>query len=84
MFKNNFTIRDLMNTAMPLTSLSEQEWLILNDFIERLELKKESSDICLILKKLQSNQARIEVMGSMSLYYEAEEPVKDSSVAVCF
>ncbi len=59
------TNRELLQKAMPLTSLSKAEW---NLFQKHLSEVKDSS-LLNLLEKLQSNQSRIEIISNYLDYY---------------
>ena len=59
------TNRELLQKAMPLTSLTENEWNVLNDYL----LKVSGTQIFAILDKLITNQSRIEIMSNYADYY---------------
>ena len=59
------TNRELLQKAMPLTSLTENEWNVLNDYL----LKVSGTQISAILDKLITNQSRIEIMSNYADYY---------------
>lgn len=59
------TNRELLQKAMPLTSLTETEWNVLNDYL----LKVSGNQISAILDKLITNQSRIEIMSNYADYY---------------
>ena len=59
------TNRELLQKAMPLTSLTENEWNVLNDYL----LKVSGTQISAILNKLITNQSRIEIMSNYADYY---------------
>ena len=72
------TNRELVQMAMPLTSLTEQEWNILNDYLAKVS----GNQIYTILNTLKTNQSRLEVMSNYFDYYNdiLDEPVRQCSV----
>ena len=70
------TNRELLQKAMPLTSLSEQEWNILNDYL----VKVSGTQISAILNTLITNQSRIEIMTN---YFDAYGDILDEPVRQC-
>jgi len=76
------TNRDLVQKAMPLFSLSKKEWSIFLKHLEDVERSEgEKSQPFKVLQKIQTNQARIEVMGNYNDYYSdiLDELVRDCS-----
>lgn len=71
------TNRELVQKAMPLVSLSNEEWETINKHLE-----KQSGTLFNALQTLITNQARIEVMGDYYDYYSdiLEQPLRDCSV----
>ena len=69
------TNRELLQKAMPLKSLSEQEWNVLNDYVEKLK----DNSIYVVLQTLITNQSRIEVMANYFDYFadKLDEPVTE-------
>lgn len=59
------TNRELLQKAMPLTSLTENEWNVLNDYLQKVS----GTQISAILDKLITNQSRIEIMSNYADYY---------------
>ena len=59
------THRELLQKAMPLTSLSEQEWNALNDYLEKVS----GNQICSILNTLVINQSRLEIISNYLDYF---------------
>ena len=72
------TNRELLQKAMPLTSLSEKEWNVLNDYLAKVS----GTQISAILNKLIKNQSRIEIMSNYFDYYNdvLDKPVRQCSV----
>ena len=72
------TNRELLQKAMPLTSLTENEWNVLNDYL----LKVSGTQISAILNKLITNQSRIEIMSNYADYYfdTLDKPLSRCSV----
>ena len=72
------TNRDLLNKALPLTSLSEKEWN------EITELQNKVTGVLLsALETLITNQARIEVLANYKDYYgdRLDETVPEESIS---
>ena len=59
------TNRELLQKAMPLTSLTENEWNVLNDYLHKVS----GTQISAILNKIITNQSRIEIMSNYADYY---------------
>lgn len=74
------TNRELLLQAMPLYSLSEEEW---NLFISHLD-KVKNPQLLQILEKIKTNQSRLEVIGNYLDYFAdaMEEPVRVDSVQI--
>lgn len=75
------TNRELLQKAMPLTSLTENEWNVLNDYL----LKVSGTQMSAILDKLITNQSRIEIMSNYTDYYfdTLDKPLPDCSTFLC-
>lgn len=73
------TNRELIKTAMPLSSLSESEW---NEIIAFQD--KATGSLLSALETLISNQARIEIFSCYKDYYgdRLEESVPENSIAL--
>lgn len=69
--------KDLLKIAMPLVSLSQEEWNVLNSFVENTKTKPELHKV---LTTLCSNQAKIEVAANYSFFYNLEEALPDKSI----
>ena len=59
------TNKDLLNKAMPLTSLSNAEWDLITDYAAKIKDKS----IVGIINKLCTNQARLEITRNYLDYY---------------
>ena len=70
------TNRELVQLAMPLTSLSEQEWNLLNDYLAKVS----GNQIYAILNTLIINQSRIETMTN---YFDVYGDILDDPVRQC-
>ena len=70
------TNRELLQKAMPLTSLSEQEWNALNDYLAKVS----GNQISAILNILITNPSRIEIMTN---YFDAYGDILDEPVRQC-
>ena len=72
------TNRELLQKAMPLTSLAENEWNVLNDYLQKVS----GTQISAILDKLITNQSRIEIMSNYADYYfdNLDKPLPRCSV----
>ena len=71
------TNRDLVQKAMPLASLTNEEWEEVNK-----HLAKQSGTLFNALQTLITNQSRIEVMTNYYDYYAdtLDSPLRDCSV----
>lgn len=64
------TNRELLQKAMPLSSLSRKEWNVLLSHLEEVEnLCGKKSDTYRVLETIQNNQARMEIIGNYLDYY---------------
>ena len=76
------TNRELLFKAMPIVSLSRQEW----EMFERhlVEVKRKDGDLNGVLEKLFTNQSRIEVIGNYFDYFAdtLDEEVRDDSTVL--
>ena len=70
------TNRELLQKAMPLTSLSEQEWNALNEYLPKVS----GTQISAILNTLITNQSRIEIMSN---YFDAYGDILDEPIRQC-
>ena len=72
------TNRELIKTAMPLSTLSESEW---NEIVALQN--KATGSLLSALETLISNQARLEIFSCYKDYYadRLDEPVPEKSVA---
>lgn len=75
------TNRELLYKAMPLQSLSDSEWELLRKHFDRITDKA----ILSVLKKLQINQARLEIIGNYYDYYSntLDTGVPEASGIIC-
>ena len=79
------TNRDLVNKAMPLVTLSREQWEAVIKHLDELERYNGcSTALYQAFKTLQDNQAKIEVMGDYfdAINYEYDEPVRQNSIPV--
>ena len=81
-YSGNFTHKELMSVAMPMVSLSREEWNILLKHIKQVE-QTEVSESCLLkaFEKVISNQAKLEVSNKYmdSHMKELDDPVNEES-----
>jgi len=72
------TNRELLQKAMPLTSLTENEWNVLNDYLSKVS----GTQISAILNTLVTNQSRIEIMSNYTDYFfdKLDESLPECSV----
>ena len=70
------TNRELVQMAMPLTSLTENEWNVLNDYLAKVS----GNQISAILNTLITNQSRIEIMTN---YFDAYGDILDEPLRQC-
>jgi hypothetical protein len=77
------TNRELLSKAMPLSSLSENQWNELNKHAAEIE-RAGNTELSAALKTLQKNQARLEVMGNYFDYFGdvIDQPVREKSVNI--
>ena len=73
------TNRELLQKAMPLSTLSQSQWDMLNKHIEQVE----QSDFLLFsaLSKLIQNQSRMEIISNYQDYYSDKMDSKLSEVS---
>ena len=79
------TNRDLVNKAMPLMTLTREQWEAVINHLDELEkYNGRNTPLYQAFKTLQDNQAKLEVMGDYfeSINYEVDEPVRQNSVPV--
>ena len=74
------TNKDLLNKAMPLTSLSETEWDLINDYVTKIK----DISIVGIINKLCTNQARLEITRNYLDYYfdKIDDQVNSQSLPI--
>ena len=77
------TNRELLSKAMPLSSLTSDQWDELNKHIEEIE-RAGNKKLSAALKTIQENQARLEILGNYFVYFGdvMDEPVKEKSVII--
>ncbi|MBR6081249.1 MAG: hypothetical protein IKP60_13990 [Treponema sp.] len=84
-YSGNLTNRELLANAMPLSTLSRNQWGLLLSHIESIERTQGvDSDLFKVLETLHNNQARIEIIGGYldSHCDEINAPVREESVSV--
>ncbi len=75
-----FTNRDLLQRAMPLTTLNSNQWNFICDYLDKIVFSEGvDSQIYKTLEILVNNQARLEVIGMFNLYYK-DEPVSKENI----
>lgn len=76
------TNRELLYKAMPIQSLSGSEWELLRKHTERIT----DNVVLSVLEKLQTNQARLEIIGNYHDYYsdtlDSNTPEKSSVICI--
>lgn len=58
------TNKDLLEQAMPMHSLTRQEWIAIQEYTEYLERTEKGSILYTAIKQLLVNQARLEVRSN--------------------
>lgn len=82
MYSENLTNKELLLNAMPLVSLSRNEWNSFHKHMEKVEREQgEDSVIFKILETLNMNQSRLEVRSNYLAYFGdvLEEKVREES-----
>ncbi len=75
-----FSNRELIQRAMPLTSLSSSQWDFICDYLDKIAFSEgEDSLVYKTIEILLSNQAKLEVIGKFNLYYK-DEPVSKENI----
>lgn len=71
------TNKELLLQAMPLCTLSENEWDIFLHYLDKIN----NATLKQTMNKLKFNQARIEIIGNYLDYYSdiADQPVNKKS-----
>lgn len=79
----NMTNRELLSKAMPLSSLTSNQWDELNKHIEEIQ-RAGNTKLLAALKMIQENQARLEVMGNYFDYFSdvMDELLREKSVII--
>jgi hypothetical protein len=74
------TNKDLLIQAMPLFSLSQKEWDLFLNHIEKIN----DPELLQTLEKIKTNQTRLEVIGNYLDYFAdvIDEPIRDESIQI--
>lgn len=77
------TNREILSKAMPLSSLTSDQWDELKKHDEEVE-RSGNTKLSAALKTLQENQSRLEVMGNYFDYYGdvIDDPVKGKQIII--
>lgn len=67
-YSDNLTNRELLMNAMPLSSLSREQWKVIFKHLESLE-RSNKTDLLEVLQTLCSNQSKLEVINNYTEYY---------------
>lgn len=67
-YSDNLTNRELLLNAMPLSSLSREQWKVIFKHLESLE-RSNKTDLLEVLQTLCSNQSKLEVINNYTEYY---------------
>ena len=81
-YSENLTNRELVMNAMPLVSLSREQWNALLKHVEELEVSSASDSVLFTaLKVAVTNQSRLEVTSCYFDYYGdlLDKPVRERS-----
>ena len=81
-YSENLTNRELVMNAMPLVSLSREQWNALLKHVEELEVSSSKDSVLFTaLKTAVSNQSRLEVINCYIDYYGdlLDKPVRERS-----
>lgn len=83
-YSKNLTNRELLQNAMPLSSLSRKQWNMLLKHIENIECAEGESELYKTLETLMNNQTRIEVIGNYVSFYKdtLDDPVSEKAVRI--
>lgn len=83
-YSKNLTNRELLQNAMPLSSLSRKQWNMLLKHIENIECAEGESELFKTLETLMNNQTRIEVIGNYVSFYKdtLDDPVSEKAVRI--
>lgn len=75
------TNKELLLQAMPLCTLSRNEWDIFLHYLDQIN----NATLRLTMEKLKINQSRIEVIGNYLDYFAdtIEQPICEKSVPIC-
>lgn len=79
------TNRELLQKAMPLVSLSNEQWESVNALIKSIESKSDSGSILLeSLEILTKNQSRIEITDNYREYYfdTLDKDIRDKNICI--
>ena len=68
---NNLTNKDLLVNALPIMSLSRNQWNAFMKLLESVEREGES-DLFDALKTLCRNQSKIEILSAFGFYYNQD------------
>ncbi len=74
----NFTNRELLDKAMPLTNFTKEQWKVFLKHIELLEvLENPESELLKVLEIVFENQSKIAILENYNYYYNntLEKPV---------
>ena len=77
------TNRELLEQAMPISTLSRQEWVAIWEYAEYLEKTEKGSKLYNAVKQLLVNQARLEVKSNYLDYFgdRLDEEVPEQKVS---
>lgn len=82
-YSENLTNRELVMNAMPLVSLSREQWNTVLKHLENIEVDSGSQSVLFTaLHTVIENQSRLEVIGNYFDYYGdlLSKPVREKSV----
>lgn len=79
----SLTKRNILMKAMPLFTLSNSQWSAIQKHIDKVEeTEGAGTELFNALQTLQTNQAKIEVMGDYFDYYgrNLDDPVREEGI----
>ena len=78
------TNRDLLEQAMPMSTLTRQKWSVIQEHAEYLERTEKDSKLCNAVKQLLVNQARLEVRSSYLDHFNEtlDDDVRENKIPV--
>lgn len=84
-YSGNLTKKEMVSAAMPIMSLSREQWNSLLKHIKQVEQNEPAESVLVkTLEKISSNQAKLEVISRFfdSYIKEIDDPVNEESVCL--